>query len=948
MTQISGWPTVLVDISLLSLNSSATMVPSAPNDTTLTPVYTNVGSRCRMVSTTRGKSYELDQPRSNMNTLTFDNRDGMFDPYNTTGQLYPQLTTHKQVRFHAYNPVQNRNLLEPQVATAGQNYQSTYQFAQQNTALSLDTTGIALSGNTCLRSLYPAGTVSGGFAWATGSGMLVAGTQYTFSVYAMQTGTALNFGLAAQCFSSAGVSIGTFIGSNVSVGGSWTRLTLTFTAPAGTIATQFLIGNTATVGASPFNLYTDQLQLETGASASTWIMPSALHEFIGGYIESIKQYVDPGTYMGLADVSVVDILGPLSQTILMSTEAQEILWRNPYAYFPLGDSVKSAAAGAVVPPLQVAAAPNAATLNVRGGGSTVSFGNSSLLPACPSDNCLNFATGAVTGTSWTSLLMGTRNSGTYVNSATTGVAGVSFWFSGASNGTVDGLIFAQSQIVENIDFAVSIKTTGQILFQVGNTNTTANTSDTIITSGTGFATGTHFVVAQVYSANARMQLYVDGVLIGDIARTGTVPFVGAQVSQCVLGNGVGGEFPYVGSVQHVAFWEAQLTSTDVSVLYQAGATGFANELTSARAARILRYAGVNTILVPPVFGSFQLESSLNDCSGQSALDALNLINQDEQGNFFVSGQGWVEMEARHDRARQLTPVWILGDQPGQIGYTPTVTLELDDVKVVNYLQATVPSGTTQTVTNAASVKRHFVRSYPNQLTLKIDSANDVSAVLSGLLWRFADSSQRGATIEFDPTGENAGLIWAFLSGLDIGQRVQFNRKPFGAGTILLDQFIESISMSVQMDQQTNKWIATIETSPGYPNGPTAGQTSQPFLATAARTTLKTATAANATSFTLNPLSDSATNTSQSDGWTASAITQVIIWDGANTEVLPVLSFSTTTVGYTSYTLTTTASLHAHGVGVTISEFMLQPAGLNWTYNTFDTAAVTDGSNVIIY
>jgi hypothetical protein len=947
MTQISGWPTVLVDVSLLSLNSSAGMVPSAPNDSTLTPVYTNIGSRCRSLTTTRGKSYELDQPRSNMNTMTFDNRDGMFDPYNTTGQLYPYLGTHKQVRFHAYNPVQNRNLLEPQVATAGDNYTSTYQFAQQNTTLSLDTTGIALQGTCCLRSLYPAGTVSGGFAWATGTGMCVAGTQYTFSVYAMQTGSALNFGLAAQCFNAAGASVGTFIGSNVSVSSSWTRLTVTFTAPAGTIATQFLIGNTATVGASPFNLYTDQLQLEAAASASTWIVPSSLHEFIGGYIESIKQYVDPATRMGLADVSIVDILGPLSQTILFSAEAQEILWRNPFAYFPLGDSSNSIAAGAIVPPLASANPPPAATLNVRGGGSTVTFGNSSLLKAAPQDNCLNFASGATVGSSWTSLLMGTKTSGTYVSSSG-GAAGVSFWFSGASNGSVDGLIFAQSQIVENVDFAVSIKTTGQILFQVGNTNTSANTSDSIITSGTGFASGAHLVVAQVYSNNTRMQLYVDNVLIGDIARTGTTPAVGNQVSQCVLGNGVGGEFPYIGSIQHVAFWTAQLTSTDVSVLYQAGTTGFANELTSARAARILRYAGVNTILIPPAFGSFQLESSLNDCAQQSALDALNLINQDEQGNFFISGQGWVEMEARHDRARQLSPVWTLGDQPGQIGYTPSVQLELDDVKVVNYLQATVPSGATQVVTNPTSVKKHFVRSYPNELTLKIDSANDVLAVLTGLLWRYADSSERGATIEFDPTGETSGLIWAFLSGAEIGQRVQFNRKPFGGGSILLDQFIESITMNVEIDQQTNKWIMSVETSPGYPNGPTAGQTSQALLATAARTTLKTATAANATTFTLNPLADAATNTSQSNGWTASAITQVIIWDGANTEVLPVNSFTTTTTGYTSFTMNTTAALYAHGAGVTISEFMLRPGGLGWTYNTFDSAAVTDGANVIVY
>lgn len=70
------------------------------------PTWTDVSGYVRTVDTNYGRSHELDTISAGTATLTFDNRDGRFDPTYTSGTYYPNILPMKQIRIRAtYNSV---------------------------------------------------------------------------------------------------------------------------------------------------------------------------------------------------------------------------------------------------------------------------------------------------------------------------------------------------------------------------------------------------------------------------------------------------------------------------------------------------------------------------------------------------------------------------------------------------------------------------------------------------------------------------------------------------------------------------------------------------------------------------------------------------------------------------------------------------------------------------
>lgn len=947
MATISNWPQMQIGIGILGCTSSGTAVVASPNSSAQIPIYTDIASRCSSIDTTRGKSYELDIPRGGLNKWLFDNRDGVFDPNNTASIYYPGFTTHKQIRWMTVrNPT--ANLLEPNIATGGDIYGAGTIFqiiAQTGIPLSTVTSvspTLPLQGSVMYSSTYANGTTAGNRGWAFGNGYLTPGSTYTFSVYANIPTTSLGFALTAKCYNSSATLLSTTTGSTVTVGSSWTRLTVTFTVPANTVGTVFYIANTATA-TSTFSLCTDQFQLELGSSATAWTLPGSTNIQATNFIQSLETSFDSHTNQQMLLMTTQDSLGVLSQQLLLNVHGNDVQLLNPYGYWPLGDSSKSTMAGSIMNPTTGIQQPPAQLVSF-GAGSKPSFGSSSIVPGDPNGTCLAFDGSAVAGVSWTQL-----NLPVSVNSSITGSVTVNLWINTTQTPSNPGDIFAQTQMANGDDFSLAVQSNGKVRFSVPYDSTGSNYDniDSLAALNDGKP---HMLTAIIYSNNTRMQLWVDGTNQSDIART-TTRTVGTNGTTATrLGNGASNIFPYVGSVQHVALWTTQLTTSQIQNLWQSGSTGWSGDVSATRFGRILTYSNTTIAGAVPADGGQQTLEGLYDCAGQSVLDALNLVIQDEQSNLYNRGDGLLGMESRHQRWKQANPIFTIGDNgTTEVPYLNTVQTETDDLKVVNNVQANRINGASQSCVDLTSINNHFNRSYPTTLTTKTISDADTANIIQGIVWRFKNPQERLVQAEFQPGAVGTSAGWSFVCGSEIGNRIQYNRRPRGAPSKTLDLWIESIAHSVVFTDQGIDWKFTIEASPGLPGNATPGLTAQMFVLTAARTTLNTSTLANATTFVLNALPDAATNTSQSNGWTASAIQNITIWDGSNTETFAVSSISTTTLGYTTFTVTTqNAALFAHSSGVTVSEFIPQTGLQPWTYNTFDAASALDSTNILGY
>jgi hypothetical protein len=943
MASIANWPQMQIGIGILGCTASGTAVAGSPNDATQIPIFTEIGSRCRYIETTRGKNYELDAARGALNHWIFDNRDGILDPNNTSSIYYPGITTHKMVRWSTVrNPTSN--LLEPNIATAGDVYGagSVFQVMQQtgttlNTVTSSGTT-VPLQGSVMLSSAYANAAASGTRGWAFGNGYLTPGSTYTFSCYANIPTTTLGCALTIKCYNSAATQLSTVTGSTVTVNSTWQRLTVTFTVPANTIATVFYIASTAIAG-SALTLCTDQLQLELGSSATTWTAPGATNVQATNFVQSLITSYDRVTYQQLLTMTTQDALGILSQQLLLNVHGNEVQLINPYLYLPLGDDGKSGMAGALMNPTTgIQQSPG--VLQTFGAGNKVTFGGTSIVAGDPNGGSLTFDNTAVPSVSWTQLTLPVL-----INSATTGAVSVNFWINTTQVPSVAGDIVAQTQNSNGDDWTVATQNNGKVRFSVTYNGTLFDQIDSTNALNDGKS---HMITAIIYSSQARMQFYVDGTLQGDIARTASRA-TGQNISSTRIGNGASSQYPYVGSIQHFDIFNYQLSSTQVSNLFNSGSNGWTGDVTAVRFNRILGYSNTTIHGVVPSDGGVQTETGLFDSAGSSVLDALALVVQDEQSNMYNRGDGFLGLESRHQRWKVLTPNWTIGDNgTTEIPYMDSVETEVDDLKVVNYVQANRIGGATQSATDLTSVNNHFYRSYPSSLTLKTISDADATAILQGIVWRYKNPQERLVAAEFHPAAIGSALGWSFACSADVSHRILYNRRPRGATAKALDLWIESIVHKVTITESSCDWQTDIEASPGLPGNATPGLTAQMFFLTALRTTLKTSTIAGATSFTLNAMADAATNTSQANGWTPSAVTKITIWDGASTETLTVSTIATTVTGYTQFIITTTTgALFGHSSNVVISEFT-QANGSTWSYNTFDTNAALDSTNILGY
>lgn len=626
---------------------------------------------------------------------------------------------------------------------------------------------------------------------------------------------------------------------------------------------------------------------------------------------------------GITDGQATDAFGLLSMMTLESCLASEMLIDNPIGYWPMSEPSSTPLAQNLA---ATVAAPMVAG-NIGSGGGSITFGSTiltNLVGAGSSNGETGPVQGNTTGVTFTQpssgngQRLGAPLNTTYSTSALT----YELWIQGYNSTSAFPTIIATAGVTLFIDNSGY----PQIIY---NNNSGGGTQTSQTTSHKVNDSGLHHLAVVTNAGAGTVSLYVDGMVVytGSDMWTATIVLSGAAIMN-------GWSAGYTMTVAHVAFYASALSAARISAHYNAGVNAFP-ESSSARFNRLLSYGPWTGASTVPAGSSNVL--GLTDCAAKSLLQALLDLVKDEQGNTYVSSSGSVVFEPRNNRATQFAPVFYFTDQytgaANQLTYDESPKVDRDSSNIYNAVVVQRPGGAAYRYLDAASILANFPRGFPDNPTiLHLDTDQNTAYAAQFMVSRYKGSYSRVSNLTITPSANPA--LYPLVASLDIGQRVQFVRTPRDAtGGIVTDYFIEQVEHD--WDASTGKYQCILELSPAA--------WSRYELVTAARAPLNAFTIAGATSFVVNVPTDTGGNTPAQNGWTATAITQIGISDGANSEVL---SVSSMTYAGQLVTITTTAgAAHAHGSGVIVFEDVGVPG---YAYSAYDGGAVLDGTRAVGY
>jgi hypothetical protein len=296
----------------------------------------------------------------------------------------------------------------------------------------------------------------------------------------------------------------------------------------------------------------------------------------------------------------------------------------------------------------------------------------------------------------------------------------------------------------------------------------------------------YYVVGTITGGNIR--LYVDAVQVASSAWSSVVQdaltagfFIGDEANLQTYG------------FDEVAIYRAGLTVDRITAHYQAGTErGFAEQRSDLRITAALdeagsqapRSVGTGTRNVLPEYMHAQslLEEIRTAVKGE-AVDAALFITKDGSVKFLPDG---------HRSSSPYNTVQATFDDDGTDLPYLNVDLDYSDAFIRNEVHGTRDGGTTQTVSDQASIDEFF--RIPLSLTglPNISDAN-VLTIVTALLAKYKDPFQRILNLDID-TSDPAVAEAAFR--LDIGDRIRVFRTPPGGGA-RIDQtlFVQKIAVS---------------------------------------------------------------------------------------------------------------------------------------------------------
>ncbi len=597
-----------------------------------------------------------------------------------------------------------------------------------------------------------------------------------------------------------------------------------------------------------------------------------------GYVERWPQsWEDPA--LSLPTITCVDSMAVLSQQDLSSTYIQQVILDGPSSFYPCTESLTAAGAGNMIGTdvAPIVSSPYGTAGTVLGGTAVVYDGNSSInfnpTPAATHGDYLNLT-----------------NAPGMAPSVSTGWS-VDFWAMQASaTPPVPSPIFMQISATANTGYEVVISrvTLGHISLWAG--------GSVVYDSGSYLwfdNSPNHFAIT--YSTSGVTKFYVNGAQVySGSPSLGAPPFATVFGGDWLAATGVG--YNYQGYGGMIAFYNYELSAGQVNAHYAVGEFGGYTESTGARAARILSYANWPNTLRSIQTGNSTAGSNggigLSGLGGSSVLSALQDDADAEGGQLYAAADATMIFEARNFRTSQTAPINIWDPTGGLPYQLSSLAADYDPTYVYNTVALTRDGGPTQTVTDKPSAKKYLPRTYT--ATLKVLYDSDVGGRANLILSRSKDPHIRFAAFEFIPSA-NPTVLFPIALGMDISDWQQLTHRPIGAPAISFNGYVDSLFQEIVVEDGSQSWTVQILLSP---------QITQYWQLAAFHTTVHSNASSGATTLTLDAFGDATTNIASASMTTG---TYQVIRSGAFIGSITVTAIGTTTLGYTTFTVTTTAT-----------------------------------------
>lgn len=573
---------------------------------------------------------------------------------------------------------------------------------------------------------------------------------------------------------------------------------------------------------------------------ATW--NNEIYNVAYGYMDKWPQSFDMPQF-GFVNSQASDAMGVLANLTMFSALQSEVLFDNPYAYWPLNDSYGSAN-GLPFTNLGQGISNTKPMVGYDGQSSGSQPLNTGLALNLQGDTGTGIGLSGLTSNPafWSSGAICHDPGLPQVNGSSVNLT-IEFWASMPTAAPSGGGSTFTTPLVSLLGPSTNFGSGGGAsrvrVVAATLTSTTyaikVSLSDyltNVIASGTVFALPNdgnthHHVFTIVLSAGVwTISHWLDGVFDTSFSATSPALSLTNDIYQAVIGPAQITAFqqnPYNYTIGHVALYSQALNPQRILSHYTAGAQGFQNDTDNNRFSRIIAWSGSHVPMAALGFAPAPLQGPAFSVGGQAASDALNDLIVSTGGFPYADGSGtvwWVPRTAFYNRAAK----WVLSDNPADSGvyYDPSQAFDFDNSflyiqdtvgRVINQTSVVTTSvlngvnsqsfqntGAIVTLTTPGGQAQYGNRNALSQ-TVLTSSDEDVYDRANWSLAKYSSSSLRVPQILVDAASNPS--LWPFVLSVEQGDIVTVKRSPLGGAPYVVTGIVVQTHLEVGVNKGQN-------------------------------------------------------------------------------------------------------------------------------------------------
>lgn len=756
-------------------------------------VWTDLTAMVQKITINRGRQHVLDHFEPGRCTIDFDARSQAraLDPLNTSSTYYPNVDVNKQVQVLASWNLLSANAasIETDASAWGVSLNCT---VAQSSAQSLDGT------HSLAMTASGAGTMEAITATGTSGIPVVPLVTYSVMGWFRANTTGRTCQVQIVWYTAAGTVIGRSTGVTATDSSSgWTQSVSSSQAPSNA-AFAAVVAQVASAGAGEVH-YLDQVGLFPDSGVTAWASGGPVPLFTGFVDSWLPKW--PNNSDETVQMTATDGLRLLNQKLFTSLSYEtSVVADGPTQFWPLQDLTGSVAANDItgVPTFTGTYVGNC--LLGQGGPSVAGLSYGVKFDGIGA--YMNSNLGQVNG------LPSCGGAWEFCFKQTSGQVGTQTL---CNLETVSG---AQTQQVH-----VDMDASGHLILAFV---TTTPSSGSSATTGTYNDGNWHHVVVNSTNpgSNPVFTVYVDGVLVMTYTATS---FGGGRSGTVVLGCAQAydqyqsfSQF-FSGWMAYASFYNAPLTTTQISNHYSRLTGGFIVETSPSRIQSVLSLIGWPSAWedIPADAGASQIIVPTASLTTTSVLAYLQQVETAENGALYVKANGYLAFRSRHAQLQSPGSVSqsTFGDAPSvgsEINYLPLPEFTLDDVDLYNMVASQRSGGVVQTAQDTTSQSKYGVANVLTETGLLITTDAEALSRAQWEVAHFAYPIARVASLAVEPL-DDLSTRWPAILNRELHDRVTVIRRTnLGGSVFQQDSLIEGIDHEID---SAGTWRTTYHLSP---------------------------------------------------------------------------------------------------------------------------------------